>query len=116
MSLIEKTASELMAMQSSRQASALEIVDAFLASIRQREPQIQAFLHVDEAHVKAQAAAVDGKRTSGARLGALAGVPIAIKDVLCTKGIRTTCSSKILENFIPPYDAHVIEKLKAADA
>src|SRR5207237_9037587 len=59
---------------------------------------------------------VDAKRKQGAKLGAPAGVPVAIKDVLCTRGIPTTCSSKILKNFIPPYDAHVIERLKTADA
>jgi aspartyl-tRNA(Asn)/glutamyl-tRNA(Gln) amidotransferase subunit A len=114
--MIEKTATELLALQAAGKASAAEITDAFLKAIREREPKVQAFMLVDEAKVKAQAAAVDAKRKSGAPLGALAGVPVAIKDVLCTKGETTTCSSKILEHFKPPYDATVIEKLKAADA
>ena len=116
MSLIEKTVCELIALQTSGQASALEIANAFLASIAEREPKVQAFMYVNEASVREQASAIDAKRSSGAKLGVLAGVPIAIKDVLCTKGVPTTCSSKILENFVPPYDATAVARVKAADA
>jgi len=114
--LIHKTATELLALQASGQASALDIANAFLASIQKQEPTIQAFMRVDESAVRQQAEAIDAKRKSGAKLGKLAGVPVAVKDVLCTKGIVTTCSSKILENFVPPYDAHVVSCLKSADA
>src|SRR5687768_15148612 len=116
MSLIEKTAAELLAVQAAKQASAAEIADAFLAAVRDREPKLHSFMTVDEADVRKQAAAVDAKRAAGQPLGKLAGVPVAVKDVLCTKGMRTTCSSKILDTFVPPYDAHVVERLRAEDA
>src|SRR5438270_12402519 len=116
MSLIERTATELLALQARGEATAEAVTDAFLAAIRTRDPKVKAFQHVDEDAARRQARAVDQKRKKGERLGALAGVPVAVKDVLCTKGVPTTCSSKILKNFVPPYDAHVVERLKAADA
>ncbi|HZU35600.1 MAG TPA: Asp-tRNA(Asn)/Glu-tRNA(Gln) amidotransferase subunit GatA, partial [Gemmataceae bacterium] len=83
---------------------------------RQRDPQVRAFLHVDEAAALEQARAIDARRKKGERLGLLGGLPVAVKDVLCTRGQPTTCGSKILKDFIPPYDAHVIERLRQADA
>ena len=117
MSLIEKTAAELLALQAEGQASAAEIADAFLAACAAREPKLHSFmLPPDPDTVRAQARAIDAKRAKGEPLGKLAGVPVAVKDVLCTKGIRTTCSSKMLANFVPPYDAHAVERLKVEDA
>ena len=116
MPLIERTAAELLTIQANGEATAEAIIDAFLAAIRARDPKVKAFLHVDEAAAREQARAVDAKRKRGEKLGALAGVPVAVKDVLCTRGVRTTCASKILQNFVPPYDAHVVGRLKAADA
>jgi aspartyl-tRNA(Asn)/glutamyl-tRNA(Gln) amidotransferase subunit A len=116
MNLIESTAAELIALQAAGKASAVEIADAFLAAVRDREPKLRAFVRVDEDDVRRQAAAVDSKRAAGRPLGRLAGVPVAVKDVLCTRDAPTTCASKILDNFVPPYDAHVVAGLRAADA
>ena len=109
-------AADLLASLSAGAVSAEALTDQFLQAIRERDPQVRAFLHVDEADALSQARAVDAKRKRGEPLGALAGLPVAIKDVLCTKGQPTTCGSRILENYRPPYDAHVIERLRAADA
>ena len=112
----EKTAAELLALQAAGQATAAGIADAFLAAYRDREPKLKSFNALDEADIRRQAEAVDAKRKAGQPLGRLAGVPVAVKDVLCTKGVVTTCSSRILANFVPPYDAHVVERLRAEDA
>src|SRR6516162_3348280 len=114
--MIERPASELIDLLSNGDATAESVAAAFLKAIGEREPRVKAFLHVDEANVLGQARAVDAKRKRGEKLGPLAGVPVAIKDVLCTAGQPTTCASKILKNFVPPYDATVITKLKQADA
>ena len=115
-SLPEMTAAELLHLQQKGELTAQTIAEAFLSAVQQREPILRSFLWMDSEDVLRQAAAVDAKRRAGQPLGILAGIPVAIKDVLCTKGVRTTCASKILANFIPPYDAHVIERLQAADA
>jgi aspartyl-tRNA(Asn)/glutamyl-tRNA(Gln) amidotransferase subunit A len=116
MGINQRSAAELLALQAGGEATAEAIADAYLAAIRVHDPKVKAFLHVDEAAVREQARAVDAKRRSGAALGPLAGIPVAIKDVLCTRGTPTTCGSLILNSFVPPYDAHVIERLKQADA
>jgi aspartyl-tRNA(Asn)/glutamyl-tRNA(Gln) amidotransferase subunit A len=112
----DRTAAELKAALATGEVTAAALTDQFLDVIRRREPKVKAFLHVDEDAARRQAAAVDAKRKVGKPLGALAGVPVAIKDVLCTEGQPTTCGSKMLRNFVPPYDAHVITRLKEADA
>ena len=96
--------------------TAESIVAEHLALIREREPGVDAFLTITEQEAVLRARDLDKKRRAGARLGALAAVPIAVKDNICTRGIRTTCASKILEGFVPPYDAHVVERLLAEDA
>ena len=115
MSATDRTVAELLAAQPLGE-SAEQIARAFLDAIRQREPKVRAFLHIDEARALEQARAVDAKRKRGETLGRLAGVPIAVKDVLCTRGRPTTCGSKMLEQFKPPYDAHVVSRLQEADA
>src|SRR5215813_3562350 len=113
--MIERPAAALLDSLSRGETSAEALTAAFLEAIRQREPKVQAFLHV-EASALEQARAVDLRRQRGESLGPLAGLPIAVKDLLCIKGQRTTCASKILDNFVPPYDAHVVTRLKQADA
>src|SRR5438045_759776 len=111
----DRTATELLAAQ--RQGESAEgITRAYLDAIQARDGTIRAFLHVDESAALEQARAVDVKLNTGQPLGRLAGVPVAIKDVLCTKGVTTTAGSKMLRTFVPPYDAHVVTALKAADA
>ncbi len=115
MNMIELTARELLDQQT-QGGSARAIAEAFLQQTRQRDGEIRAFLRLNEEDVLRQADAVDAKRARGEPLGALAGIPVALKDVICTKGETTTCGSKILANFVPPYDAAVIAKLRSADA
>jgi aspartyl-tRNA(Asn)/glutamyl-tRNA(Gln) amidotransferase subunit A len=114
--MIEHTALELRALLERGETSSEEVTAAFLRAIRERDGRVKAFLHVDEAAALEQARAIDGRRQKGEALGALAGIPVAVKDVLCTAGRPTTCASRILQNFIPPYDAHVVARLKRADA
>jgi aspartyl-tRNA(Asn)/glutamyl-tRNA(Gln) amidotransferase subunit A len=114
--MIERTATDLIASVSRGEITSEALTQAYLDSIRQRDSKIKAFLHVDEQSALAQAKAADAKRKQGAPLGSLGGLPVAVKDVLCVQGQPTTCGSKILKNFIPPYDAHVISRLKQADA
>jgi aspartyl-tRNA(Asn)/glutamyl-tRNA(Gln) amidotransferase subunit A len=116
MSWIERTAVEMLDALGNGDVTAEALTGEFLQAIRQREPRVKAFLHVDEQSALQQARAVDAKRKRKEPLGLLAGVPVAIKDVLCMAGQPTTCASKILRNFVPPYDAHVITRLRQADA
>ena len=87
-----------------------------LSEIDARNESLNAFLAIDREDFLAQARAVDAKRARGEKLGPLAGVPIALKDALCMRGVPTTCGSKILEGWKPPYDATVVARLRAADA
>ncbi|MBN8615254.1 MAG: Asp-tRNA(Asn)/Glu-tRNA(Gln) amidotransferase subunit GatA [Deltaproteobacteria bacterium] len=98
------------------ETSAVEIARAALDTIHTRDAAVGAFLHVDGEGALAQAAQVDRARAAGEALGPLAGVPIAMKDNLCVRGIPATCASKILEGWIAPYDATVVERLRAAGA
>ncbi|MCX6512394.1 MAG: Asp-tRNA(Asn)/Glu-tRNA(Gln) amidotransferase subunit GatA, partial [Actinobacteria bacterium] len=99
-----------------KERSATEVAQGYLATIDAKEASIGAFLHLDTEAVLAQAAATDAALASGLPLGPLAGVPVAIKDNLCTIDAPTTCGSKILEGWQPPYDATVVSKLRAAGA
>jgi aspartyl-tRNA(Asn)/glutamyl-tRNA(Gln) amidotransferase subunit A len=96
--------------------SAVDVATRFLQEIEKRDGALHAFLTVTKDEALAQAKAIDEKRARGEKLGVLAGVPIALKDALCTRGVVTTAGSKILEGYRPPYDATVVARLRAADA
>lgn len=95
--------------------SAVELAEALLARIATLEPQLKAFLTVTADEALEQARAADARRGS-AGLSPLHGIPLGVKDVICTAGVRTTCGSRMLEDFVPPYDATVVARLKAAGA
>jgi aspartyl-tRNA(Asn)/glutamyl-tRNA(Gln) amidotransferase subunit A len=96
------------------EASAREVVDAHLARIASLEPEIHAFITPTPELARAQADAVDAARAAGTKLGPLAGVPVALKDVMCTDGVRTTAGSRILETYVPPYDGTAVRRVRAA--
>lgn len=98
------------------ETSSVALTEACLQAISAHDPNIRAFLSINADAALAQAKAVDDKRKAGQPVGKLAGLPVAVKDNMCVTGTKTTCASRILENFVPPYDAGAIEKLKAADA
>jgi len=112
----ELTASEIAAKVKSRELSARTVTDAFLARIEAVDDRVRAFVTVTPEVARAQADAVDARLAAGEDAGPLAGVPIALKDDLSTRGIQTTCSSKILEGYVPPYDATVVSRLQSAGA
>ena len=96
-----------------RKVSAVEVTDFFLKRIQNLNPQLNAFITINE-NAKQDAELIDGQIKRGELTGPLVGIPFGIKDMLCTKGLRTTAGSKMLENFIPPYDATVVSRLKKA--
>ncbi|CAN5146121.1 Asp-tRNA(Asn)/Glu-tRNA(Gln) amidotransferase subunit GatA [soil metagenome] len=114
MSLIQLTASELASKLAAGEVSSVEVTRANLDRIAAVDGDIHAFLHIS-ADALDTAAAVDAKRARNEKLSPLAGVPIAIKDVLCTIDMPSTAGSRILEGWVPPYDATVVAKLRAAD-
>ncbi|TMR11098.1 Asp-tRNA(Asn)/Glu-tRNA(Gln) amidotransferase subunit GatA [Nonomuraea turkmeniaca] len=114
MSLIRKTAAELGAMIAAGDVSAVEVAEAHLDRMAEVEPKVKAFLHVDREVTLEQARAVDARLRAGEKLGPLAGVPIAHKDIFSTHDMPTTAASKILEGWRPPYDATVTKRLREA--
>ena len=112
--MLEKSATEMATALESGEVSSVELTKAHLARIDEVDSKVKAFLHVDKAGALAQAEDVDKRRKSGEKLSPLAGVPLALKDVMVQKGIPTTCGSKMLEGWRPPYDSTVVTRLKEA--
>ncbi|MEU6775246.1 Asp-tRNA(Asn)/Glu-tRNA(Gln) amidotransferase subunit GatA [Streptomyces sp. NPDC046759] len=112
--IIKLTAAQAAERIASGEVTAVEVTEAHLARIDAVDEKVHAFLHVDREGALAQARAVDDKRARGERLGPLAGVPLALKDAFTTRGVPTTCGSRILEGWLPPYDATLTQRLKAA--
>ncbi|HEX6295780.1 MAG TPA: Asp-tRNA(Asn)/Glu-tRNA(Gln) amidotransferase subunit GatA [Burkholderiales bacterium] len=113
--MLDATLAELSAALAAKRVSSVELTGAFLDRVGKLNPDLNAFITVDREHSLAQARAADAKRAHG-DAGPLTGIPVALKDIYCTKGLRTTCGSKMLEHFISPYDAHVVEQLERAGA
>ncbi len=116
MSILQRTACELLRSLEAGELLSVELTQACLERIRATDHRVQAFLRVHEASALEQAAAVDARRAKQQSVGRLAGLPVALKDLLCQRGELTTCASRMLADFRPPYDATVVAKLKAADA
>ena len=114
-SLINSSLTQLSQMLASKQISSVEMTQSFLVRIQQYNPTINAYIALDEEKTMAQAAAADARIAAG-NAEPLTGIPFAQKDIFCAKGWKTTCGSKMLANFVAPYDAHVISQFDAAGA
>ncbi|WP_433531845.1 Asp-tRNA(Asn)/Glu-tRNA(Gln) amidotransferase subunit GatA [Micromonospora sp. CA-263727] len=112
--LTKLSAVEIAGLVAAGETSAVEVTQAHLDRIAAVDDRVNAFLHVDTEGALAAAREVDARRAAGAQLGPLAGVPVAVKDVLTTKGVPTTVGSKILQGWRPPYDSTIVQRLRAA--
>ncbi len=114
MTNIHSTAAQMSDALNAGSITSVELTEQHLVQIEKVDSKVHAFLHIDRENALAQAREVDAKRKSGEKLSVLAGVPLALKDVLAQKGVPTTCGSKMLEGWRPPYDSTVVAKLKQA--
>lgn len=112
MEITNLTVHELKEKLAKKEITIPQIVESYVDRIGEKEEQVKSFITILEEQAKKQAEQIQSKKEAGEEVGSLAGIPIGIKDNICTKGIKTTCASKMLENFVSPYDATVIEKVK----
>jgi len=110
------TVSQLLQQMESGATTSEQLVKNCLNRIAAEDETIHAFLYIDSDGALDAARSVDAKRANGRPTGLLAGLPVAVKDNICTRGLPTTCASRMLEPFVPPYDAHIVQQLRAADA
>ncbi len=115
MDILKRSMWELKERLERKEVSCVEVVKNLLSEIEKKDGDLHSYLHINPDAVR-DAEKVDGKIAQGEPLGALEGVPVAVKDNICVKGMPATCASKMLENFYPPYDATVIERMKKAGA
>ena len=115
MELYELTVHELRDKLAKKEITSEDITKSYIKRIEEKEPEVKAFVNTTTENAIEIAKEIDKKRAEGEKLSELAGIPIGIKDNICTKGVKTTCSSKMLENFVSPYDATVMEKVNAED-
>ncbi|MFZ2087158.1 MAG: amidase family protein, partial [Desulfobaccales bacterium] len=104
---------ELAPLLSRREVSPVEVTEAFLARISELDPELNSYITVDEKGARVRAREAEARLAQG-ETGPLLGVPLALKDVLATQGLRTTCASRILADFVPPFDATVCTRLRQA--
>ena len=115
MEITELTVHELIEKMQNNELTSQEITKAYVDRINEKEKDVQAFVTTLTDEAISRAKEIDEKRKTGDEVSKFAGIPIGIKDNICTKGVNTTCSSKMLENFVSPYDATVMEKINSEE-
>ena len=111
MELYEYTAHELAKMYRNKETTVPKVVESVFKRIEEREDTVKAYISLDKENALTKADEIQAEFDAGKDMPVLAGIPVAIKDNICTKGVKTTCASKMLEDFVPPYDDTVREKL-----